>query len=213
VDEADVRVTERGTPRPTTGRRAKLVRYAKRAIADRAEIDAVLAEGLVAHVGFEQEGQPFVIPMTYLYRDGRLFLHGSKASRTMRHLASGAPVCVNVTLVDSLVASKAASSHSVNYRSAVVFGRGRPVRSQRDLVDLSHAIVSRYFPDRAPGRDYRAISDDELKPARFVEIEIEDVSGKRRSGGPLNEYDADPSAIGWNGIVPLRSADAADGRR
>jgi nitroimidazol reductase NimA-like FMN-containing flavoprotein (pyridoxamine 5'-phosphate oxidase superfamily) len=202
------------SPGTTPSRRAKLIRYAKRAIAERAEIDAVLAEGLVAHVGFEQGGQPFVIPMTYLYRDGRLFLHGSKGSRVMKLLASGAPVCINVTLVDSLVASKAASSHSVNYRSAVVFGRGRPVRSRRDLVELSHAIVARYFPDRAPDRDYRAITDEELRSVRFVEVEIEDLSGKRRSGGPLHELDADPSALGWNGIVPLprRSADDADGR-
>lgn len=197
----------------SASRRAKLIRYAKRAVTDRAEIDAILAEGLVAHVGFEQDGQPFVIPMTYLYRDGRLFLHGSTASRTVRHLASGAPVCITVTLVDSLVASKAASSHSLNYRSAVVFGRGRPVRAKADIVELSHAIIARYFPDRAPGDAYRPVTDDELKAVRFVEIEIEEISGKRRSGGPINELDADPSAIGWSGIVPLRSTDSADARR
>jgi nitroimidazol reductase NimA-like FMN-containing flavoprotein (pyridoxamine 5'-phosphate oxidase superfamily) len=203
-----------GQPRAVSkSRRAKLIRYAKRAVTDRAEIDAILTEGLVAHVGFEQERQPYVIPMTYLYRDSRLFLHGSTASRTVRHLASGAPVCVTVTLVDSLVASKAASSHSVNYRSAVVFGRGRPVRAKAESIKLSHAIIARYFPDRAPGDAYRPVTDDELKSVRFVEIDIEEVTAKRRSGGPINELDSDASAIGWSGIVPLRSADIADARR
>ena len=187
-------------------RRAKLIRYAKRTVSARAQRDAILAEGLVAHVGFVQDGQPYVIPMSYLYRDGRLFLHGSKVSRTMRHLASGAPVCVTVTLLDSLVASKAASSHSMNYRSVVVFGRGKPVRGRAANVDLAHALIARYFPGRAPGEAYRAVTDDELKAVRIVEVEIEEISGKQRSGGPVNALDADPGGIGWNGVVPVPRA-------
>lgn len=187
-------------------RRAKLVRYAKRAVSGRAQLDAILAEGLVAHVGFVQDGQPYVIPMSYLYRDGRLYLHGSKGSRTVRHLAAGAPVCVTVTLLDSLVASKAASSHSMNYRSVVVFGRGKPVRGRAANVDLAHALIARYFPGRAPGEAYRAVTDDELKAVRIVEVEIEEISGKQRSGGPVNALDADPGGIGWNGVVPVPRA-------
>ncbi|HEX5479621.1 MAG TPA: pyridoxamine 5'-phosphate oxidase family protein [Dehalococcoidia bacterium] len=188
--------------RPRT-RRAKLIRYAKRAVDDRSELDAILRDGLVAHVGFAAGDQPFVVPMTYLYRDGRLFLHGSRGSRALKHLASGAPACVTVTLLDALIASKAASSHSMNYRSVVVFGRGKPVRSQAAVVDLSHAIIERYFPDRRPGEAYRPVQDDELKSVRFVEIAIEEMSGKRRTGGPINELDSDPGAIGWSGVLPV----------
>ena len=183
--------------------RAKLIRYPKREVSTRAGQDAILHAGLVAHVGFVQDGQPFVIPMTYLYRDGRLYLHGSRGSRALRHLASGAPVCVNVTLVDSLVASKAAASHSVNYRSVVVFGTAKPVRRHDELVELGHAIIARYFPDRRPGEAYAPVSDDDLKAVRFVEVMIEEISGKHRDGGPVNALDSDPNAIGWGGIVPL----------
>ena len=187
-------------------RRAKLIRYAKRAVDDRRELEATLRDGLVAHVGFAEGDQPFVIPMTYLYRDGRLFLHGSRGSRALKHLGSGAPVCVTVTMLDALIASKAASSHSMNYRSVVVFGRGKPVRSHAAAVELSHAIIARYFPDREAGEAYRPVQDDELKSARFVEIAIEEMSGKRRTGGPINELDSDPDAIGWNGVLPVPAA-------
>ena len=190
------------SPKPRT-RRAKLIRYAKRGVDDCAELDAILDAGLVAHVGFAEGDQPFVIPMSYLYRDGRLFLHGSRGSRTVKHLASGAPVCITVTLLDGLIASKAAASHSMNYRSAVVFGRGKAVRSHAMTVELSHAMVSRYFADRTPGEAYRPVTDEELKSARFVEIEIEEMSGKRRTGGPINELDSEPTAIGWNGVLPV----------
>jgi uncharacterized protein len=188
---------------PRRSPRAKLIRYPKREVAERAEQDAILDAGVVAHVGFVQDGQPFVIPMTYLYRDGRLFLHGSNGSRALRHLASGAPVCVTVTLVDSLVASKAAASHSVNYRSIMVFGTTKPVRKHDELVDLGHAIIARYFPDRRPGEAYAPVTDEDLKAVRFVEVMIEEISAKRRTGGPVNALDSDPDAIGWGGIVPL----------
>ena len=186
-----------------TSRRAKLIRYAKRGVDAGVELDAILDEGFVAHVGFAEGDQPFVLPMTYLYRDGRLFLHGSRGSRTLKHLGSGAPVCVTVTLLDALIASKAASSHSMNYRSVVVFGRGKPVRSHATVVELSHAIIARYFADRKPGEAYRPVTDEELKSARFVEIEIEELSGKRRTGGPINDLDSDPHAVGWNGVLPV----------
>jgi uncharacterized protein len=188
---------------PRRSPRAKLIRYPKREVVERAEQDAILDAGVVAHVGFVQDGQPFVIPMTYLYRDGRLFLHGSNGSRALRHLASGAPVCVTVTLVDSLVASKAAASHSVNYRSIMVFGTAKPVRKHDELVDLGHAIIARYFPDRRPGEAYAPVTDEDLKAVRFVEVMIEEISAKRRTGGPVNALDSDPDAIGWGGIVPL----------
>jgi nitroimidazol reductase NimA-like FMN-containing flavoprotein (pyridoxamine 5'-phosphate oxidase superfamily) len=204
MDEAGERLTvaARGQPsrRPP---RARLIRYPQRAVAERTEQDAILAAGLVAHVGFVQDGQPFVIPMTYLYRDGRLFLHGSKGSRALRHLASGASMCITVTLADSLVASKSAASHSVNYRSVMVFGTARPVRDHRALIDLAHTIVKRYFPDRKPGEAFRAVTDDELKAVRFVEVAIEEISGKRRTGPPVNALDNDPDAIGWGGVAPL----------
>jgi nitroimidazol reductase NimA-like FMN-containing flavoprotein (pyridoxamine 5'-phosphate oxidase superfamily) len=203
VDQAGDRLMTAPDRGAAPSRRARVIRYARRALPERAEQDAILAAGLVAHVGFEQAGQPYVLPMTYLYRDGRLFLHGSKASRQLRHLASGAPVCVTVTIVDSLVASKAAAGHSMNYRSVVVFGRGKPVRSRAAQVELSHAIIARYFPDRAPGEAYRVVSDDELQAVRIVEVEIEELSAKRRDAGPLNALDDDADAPGWNGVLPL----------
>ena len=105
------------------------------------EAHAILAAGRVAHVGFVQDGQPFVIPMTYQFdagRPGHVYLHGAHHSRLLQHLATGAPVCVTVTLVDGLVYSRTALFHSVNYRSVVCFGRaglrshpGRPPRSHR----------------------------------------------------------------------------------
>jgi hypothetical protein len=203
VDEAGGRLMAASDGGSMPAQRAKLRRYPKRAIERRADIDAILSEGLIAHVGFEQDGQPFVLPMAYLYRGGRLFLHGSKASRQLKHLASGAPICITVTLIESLVASKAAAGHSMNYRSAVVFGRAKAVRAHAALVDLSHAIIRRYFPDRAAGEAYAAVSEAELKAVRIVEVMIDEVSGKHRDGGPLNALDSEPPALGWNGIFPL----------
>lgn len=79
-------------------------------------------EGLVCHVGFVQEGQPYVLPTIYA-RDGeRLLIHGSRSSRMLRALAAGAPACISVTLLDGLVLARSARMHSVNYRSVMLLG-------------------------------------------------------------------------------------------
>ena len=108
--------------------RTQIKNHPERAVPE--EASEILSSGMVAHVGFIEEGLPYVIPLTYHY-DGqspdRLYLHGSIRSRTMEVLASGAPVCVTVTLADGLVYSRKAMNHSMNYRSVVLFGTAREV--------------------------------------------------------------------------------------
>lgn len=188
-----------------TTNRAMLRVHPDRGIPD--EAASILAEGVVAHVAFAMEGQPFVLPMTYHFDASRptsVYLHGGHHSRLVRHLATRAPVCIEVTLVDGLVYSRTALYHSVNYRSVVVFGRAvdaPPAEVQRALL---HDMVARYYPGRTAGRDYEAIPDAHLGATAFIEIAIEEWSAKARRGGPTGPRDADPAAPGSAGVIVLR---------
>ncbi len=172
------------------------------------EAAAILAEGLVAHVAFAMDGQPYVMPMSYHFDPARpthVYLHGGHHSRLMRHLATRAPVCIEVTLVDGLVYSRTALYHSVNYRSVVVFGRAAasppPDEVQRALL---HDMVARYHPGRTVGRDYEAIPDAHLAATAFIDIAIEEWSAKARRGGPKGPHDEDPAAPGSAGVIVVR---------
>ena len=121
----------------------------------------------------------------------------------MRHLASGAPVCVSVTLLDGLVYSRTALNHSMNYRSAVCFGRGRRVTDSAVQRTVYEAMVSRYFPGRTEGRDYAAPTAAHLESTALIEVEIEQWSAKMRTGGPLGPLDAEEGAPGTCGVVDL----------
>src|SRR3954467_9271058 len=143
--------------------RAQIRMHAERSAPD--EADATLAAGLVAHAGFVQGGQPFVIPMTYQYDPAepeRLYLHGGHQSRLLEHLATGAPVCVTVTLLDGLVYSKTALYHSVNYRSVVCFARAAALPSPERQRAILEAMIARCYPGRTVGADYAPIPDTHL---------------------------------------------------
>jgi uncharacterized protein len=170
------------------------------------EAAQILAEGHVAHVGFVEEGHPFVIPLGYQFSEetpDRIYFHGSLASRAMRHMASGAPVCVTVTLLNGLVYSRTALNHSMNYRSAVCFGRGRRVLDPATQRVVYEAMVRRYFPGRTEGCDYAAPTEAHLAATALVAVEIEELSAKMRTGGPLGPLDAIEGAPGTCGVVPL----------
>jgi nitroimidazol reductase NimA-like FMN-containing flavoprotein (pyridoxamine 5'-phosphate oxidase superfamily) len=176
----------------------------------------ILAEAVVAHVGFTVDGQPFVIPMTYHFdarHPTRLYLHGAHHSRLVRHLATGAPVCVEVTLVDGLVYSRTALYHSVNYRSAVLFGRAVETPLEDEQRMLLHAMVERYFPGRTAGRDYEPVPDGHLAATAFLAIEIEESSAKERRGGPTGPRDDDPSAPGSAGVVEVPAVGVSSGKK
>ncbi|PWT97597.1 MAG: pyridoxamine 5'-phosphate oxidase family protein [Terriglobia bacterium] len=185
-------------------KRSEIRRHADRSVAEKAV--EILAAGRVAHLAFIEDQQPFAIPFGYHFdprHPDRLFVHGSRASRALHIAASGAPVCVTVTLVDGLVYSKSAMYHSMNYRSVVCFGRGREVTDRETQRQIYEDMVRRYFPGRTAGRDYAPPPDPHLEATLLVEVLIEEASAKAREGGPAGPLDDDDTAPGTRGVVAL----------
>src|SRR5262249_54775729 len=100
--------------------RTRVVREPERGVYDRETVYRILDEGFLCHVGFVAEGQPFVIPTSYGRKDDNLYIHGSAASRMLRTMKEGVPVCITVTLLDGLVIARSVFNHSMNYRSVVI---------------------------------------------------------------------------------------------
>lgn len=185
--------------------RTRIRNHPERAVPEQAS--EILAQGMVAHVGFVEDGIPYVIPLSYHYDKDMpesIYLHGSIRSRAMKVLASGAPVCVTVTLTDGLVYSRKAMNHSMNYRSVVLFGHGREVTDEDEKFSLFDSMVQRYFPGRMVGNDYNTPPSADLGVTALVEVAIEEWNGKRRLGPPTGPDDDDPDALGSAGVVELR---------
>ena len=193
-------------PEPATTMPATRIRnHPERAVPE--EAAAILAQGLVAHVGIVEDGWPVVIPMSYHYdpdEPEKLYLHGSVKSRLLKTLAGGVPVCVTVTLSDGLVYSRKAMNHSMNYRSVVAFGRAREVADGPEKFALFDRMVQRYFQGRTLERDYRPPPEQDLAATALVEVAIEAWNGKARRGGPTGPEDDNPDALGTAGVIDLR---------
>jgi nitroimidazol reductase NimA-like FMN-containing flavoprotein (pyridoxamine 5'-phosphate oxidase superfamily) len=172
--------------------RTRIRRHPERSVPERAE--EILRAGRVAHVAYAVDGQPFVLPFTYFYADGAVYLHGAPASRTVKVLRAGTPVCVEVTLLDGLVASRDAKSHSMNYRSAVVFGRAEAVTDLEEKRALFERMTATYFPGRAAGADYYPARTGDLRAVELLAVRVDDLSAKARSGPPLGAHDRDAEA-------------------
>jgi hypothetical protein len=165
-----------------------------------------MSQGVVAHVGFVEDHQPVVIPMSYHYdasHPRQVYLHGSIRSRLLQTLAGGAPVCLSVTITDGLVYSRKAMNHSMNYRSVVAFGHGTEVTDEAEKFALFDQMVRRFFPGRAPDEDYVAPPSQDLGVTSLIRVEIEDWNAKARRGGPTAPDDFNPDAPGSSGIIDL----------
>lgn len=181
-------------------KRTELRRLPVRGSREWETINAILDAGLIAHVGFCVDGQPFVIPTLY-GRDGdKLYLHGSGASRMLGELEAGLPCCITVTLVDGLVLARSAFHHSMNYRSVVAFGTARKTADPAQKVEClrvisEHLIAGRWAEVRAP-------NDQELKSTAVLEFSIEEASSKIRTGPPVDDEN-DYAIPVWAGELPL----------
>jgi nitroimidazol reductase NimA-like FMN-containing flavoprotein (pyridoxamine 5'-phosphate oxidase superfamily) len=180
--------------------RTKLRRLPKRGAHDRPTIDAILDEALISHVGFVHDGRPAVIPTLHARIGDDVLIHGSAASRMLRALATGIDVCLTVTLIDGLVLARSAFHHSVNYRSAVLYGRahliGEPDEKEQALEAFTDRLVEgRWAEVRWPTRK-------ELKATTVLKLPIEEGSAKIRTGPPIDD-DEDYALDVWAGVVPL----------
>jgi nitroimidazol reductase NimA-like FMN-containing flavoprotein (pyridoxamine 5'-phosphate oxidase superfamily) len=181
--------------------RVRLRRKRERGCYDRDVIDAILDEALIAHLGIvDEDGQPFVIPTLHARSGDVVYCHGSTASRTLRALASGAPACLTVSLIDGLVLARAAMHHSANYRSVMLIGRATTVEDPGEKRAALRAVVEHIVPGR--WADVRAPSENELSATAVLAIRIDEASAKVRSGGPMD--DEEDYALGaWAGVIPL----------
>jgi len=186
-------------PSPTP--RTRVRRLPQRAAYDEATIHAILDNGLVCHIGFVHEGQPFVLPTTYARLGDALVLHGSAASRMLRGLRDGIPICVTVTLLDGLVLARSAFHHSMNYRSVVILGVATEVTDDAERLHALEAIVEHVNPGR--WAEVRPPNERELKATMVLRLPIAEASAKVRTGPPLDDTE-DLGWPCWAGEVPLR---------
>ena len=181
--------------------RVRLRRRRERGRYDRAAIDAILDEALIAHLGVvDPDGQPLVLPVLHARREDVVYVHGSAASRTMRTLAGGAPACLTVSLLDGLVLARSAMHHSANYRSVVLLGRAASVLERAHKLAAFEAIVEHIVPGR--WADVRPPSENELRATSVLVFPIEEGSAKIRSGPPVDDVE-DYTLPAWAGVLPL----------
>src|SRR3954468_6032642 len=183
---------------PTT--RTRVVREPDRGVYDREEAYRILDEGFLCHVGFAVEGQPFVIPTSYGRKDANLYIHGSAASRMLRQMKDGVPVCVTVTLLDGLVLARSIFNHSMNYRSVVILGKATLVDDPGEKFAALRILSEHIIPGRWD--DARQPNERELKATSVLRLPIEEFSAKVRTGPPIDDPE-DYSFPTWAGVMPL----------
>lgn len=184
---------------PVTAK-TRVHRRPERASYDRAVAHAILDEALVATVAFCEGSEPFAMPMLFARLGEQLILHAASSSRVAKVLAAGTPVCVTVTLLDGLVFARSAMHHSLNYRSVVVLGATVEISGE----DAKRAALVRLLDHVLPGRSAacRPPNAVELKATGVFALPLEEVSVKRRAGGPLDVAE-DLGLPYWAGVVPL----------
>jgi nitroimidazol reductase NimA-like FMN-containing flavoprotein (pyridoxamine 5'-phosphate oxidase superfamily) len=194
------------TPLPNTPLsstpRSSLNRAKDRARTDRADLYAVLDEGLICHLGVLRDGTPMVLPTCYGRLDDALYLHGSTGATSLRAGARN-PVCVTVTLVDGLVYARSVFHHSANYRCAVVYGVPGPVTDEAEKLRALEAIVENVTPGswahaRRPNRK-------ELAATSVLRLDLTEASVKVRTGPPVDDEADVAAGSAWAGVLPTRT--------
>ena len=191
---------------PASGYRSERTRVRRQPARGRYDADsvhAVLDAGLVAHIGFVDVGRPYCIPMLQARVGDAVFIHGSAASRALRVLASGAPACLTVTLLDGLVLARSAFEHSANYRAAVALGSFRRVDDAAERLAAFAAFTEKVLPGRWD--EVRLPSEKELKATWILALPLKEASIKVRTGPPSDDGSPDAALDVWAGVLPVET--------
>src|SRR6266851_91285 len=180
--------------------RSRLRRLRERGQSDRAELYSVLDAGLICHLGVVIDGAPVVLPTGYGRSGDTLFLHGSSANRSLIS-ADGQEICVTVTHLDGLVCARSVFHHSMNYRSAMVFGTARLVTEDPERAAALRAVTEQLVPGRWDHA--RPPTRKELAATAVLELPLDEASVKVRTGPPKDDPE-DYDTNTWAGVLPAR---------
>lgn len=191
-------------PDPGSSRRTRIRRLPENAVHDRATLNEILDEGLVAHIAITgKDGWPRCVPCSHARDGDRLLLHGSRASRTFRRMAAGAPIAVNVALLDGIVYARSLFSSSMNYRSATILGVADPIPAA-DLAATLLILSERLLPGRVG--QARDPNERELAQTAVVALSLAECAVKISNGSGADDGDGDGDLPIWAGVLPLRLA-------
>ncbi|WP_243671052.1 pyridoxamine 5'-phosphate oxidase family protein [Vulcanisaeta sp. JCM 16161] len=163
------------------------MRYSERASYDRDELIRLLNRNFICHVGFVDEGEPYIIPMLYVNDDQYIYMHGSPDSRLIKIIGGGSPIVIAITEVRGIVLSSNLCNNSINYESAIIYGRGFLIDDLNEKLRVFQLMINRLVPGRIG--DTELPTTNELESVAVVRIKIEDFAIKRREGGPTISSD------------------------
>jgi nitroimidazol reductase NimA-like FMN-containing flavoprotein (pyridoxamine 5'-phosphate oxidase superfamily) len=175
-------------------------RIPKRGHYDKTSVYKILDDHFLCHISWEDGGQPLMIPTAYGRKGDKLYIHGSSKSRMLNMLADGRPICFVVTHLDALVLARSVFHHSMNYRSAVIYGHAQQVEGEEKMEAL-RVITEQIIPGRWD--EARLPNEIEMKATTALAIDIDTASAKIRTGPPADDT-ADYDLPIWAGIVPLK---------
>jgi nitroimidazol reductase NimA-like FMN-containing flavoprotein (pyridoxamine 5'-phosphate oxidase superfamily) len=183
-----------------SAKRSKLNRIPSRGFYDTETVNKIIDKALYCHVSFVQDDQPFVIPAIHARAGNNLIIHGAKSSRMIKQIAAGNKLCVAITILDGLVLARSAFHHSMNYRSVVLFGKGKEIKIKQEKIAAFKAITDHLLPGR--WEDARQPNEEELNASAVVSISIDEASAKIRSGPPKDDEE-DYKLPVWAGVIPV----------
>ena len=162
-------------------------------------VHAIIDEALFCHLGIIHDGKPVVIPTIHARMSDQIVFHGSNASRLLK-ISNNNEICVTITLLDGLVMARSLFNSSMNYRSAVIFGKGEIIKDHDERMAAFKSITDHI----APGRwdDARQPNNSELKQTSVVRMPIDEASAKI-SMGPPDDEDEDYALDYWAGVIPI----------
>lgn len=143
-------------------------------------IRGILQRGQIAHIASSWDGQPFVTPTTFFYDQAghRLIFHSNIAGRIRANIEHNPKVCIEVSEMGKVLPSNVALEFSLQYRSVMVFGTAYLIEDNEERISVLHQLIGKYFSEMKLGKDYRPVTEKELRQTSVYEIKIESWSGK-----------------------------------
>ncbi|MCP3665261.1 MAG: pyridoxamine 5'-phosphate oxidase family protein [Gammaproteobacteria bacterium] len=182
--------------------RTRVKRGNKRATYNKQTIHQIIDEAMVCHVACNRQGDAVVQP-TLHWRDGdKLYIHGSSKNGLLQALMAGDTASIAITLLDGIVFARSAFHHSVNYRSVIIYSKATLVEDQKEKLHALELMLEKFHEGRS--REARAINETELKATSVLAFNLEEVSAKVRTGGPVDDP-ADMALGIWAGVQPVET--------
>ena len=149
------------------------MRRKEKEITDIKSIEEIIMSAKVCHLALSLDDTPYVVPLSFGYKDKAIYLHSAKKGKKIDILNKNNKVCFEFAIDCEIMESDKGCKWGAKFKSVIGYGKAYFIEKLEEKQKALNIILQNYTDKvfELPGKN--------INNTLLIKIDIEQITGKK----------------------------------